>query len=314
MMRNRMRKTAWALGLTLWMGGAAMTNAQVTVRKITYNGWKGAYQLTNKTTELVFVPQIGRIMRYGFIGGANLLWNNRALDGKTIDLKNPPKDWQNFGGDKCWPAPQSRWGWPPDPIMEAGRQSVRVTAQKHLIVTGQAGKREKVRFIRDIALDAAGSGVTMVNTLTNTGDKPDTWAVWQITQTDNPDLMRMPLYKAGHFPDGFLVLTDPKPAPPLDNVTIESNEIHVRRDPKHTSKIGGDSPLGWIIAEKHGTRLRISTTLEAGKDYPDGGCALEIYTNDDPNQYVELELLGPLTALAPKAQISQTTRWELSRP
>lgn len=312
-MRNRMRNTAWAFGLTFWMGGAAMTNAQVTVKKITYNGWKGAYQLANKTTELVFVPQIGRIMRYGLIGGANLLWNNRALDGKTTDLKTPPKDWQNYGGDKCWPAPQSRWNWPPDPTLDSGGQSVRVTAQKHLIITGQPSRKEKVRFIRDIALDAEGSGVTMVNTLINVSDRPDTWAAWQITQTDNPDLMRLPLYKAGHFPTGFFVFGDAQPAPAPDNVTVEGEEVQARRNPKHTSKIGGDSPLGWIIAEKDGVHFRVSTVIETGKDYPDNGCALEIYTNDDPNRYVELELLGPLTPLAPKAQVTLTTRWELNR-
>ena len=312
-MRNKMQKTAWAFGLTLWMGGAAMTNAQVTVKKITYNGWKGAYQLANKTTELVFVPQIGRIMRYGYIGGANLLWNNRALDGKTIDLKNPPKDWQNFGGDKCWPAPQSRWGWPPDPVLDSGRQSIRLTSQKHLIVTGQASSREKARFVREITLDAEGSGVTMANTLINVSDKPDTWAAWQITQTDNPDLMRLPLYKAGHFPTGFFVFGDPQPVPVPDNVASVGDEIHVTRNAKHTSKIGNDSPLGWIIAEKNGVRFHVSTTVEVGKDYPDNGCALEIYTNDDSNPYVELELLGPLTSLAPKAQTTLTTRWELRR-
>ncbi len=306
-----MRKTGWAIGLTLWTGAAAMTNAQVTVKKVTYNGWQGAYRIANATTELVFVPQIGRIMRYGSVGGTNLLWNNRAMDGKTTNLKNPPKDWQNYGGDKCWPAPQSRWGWPPDPVMDSGRQSVRVTKDKHLIVTGQPSAKEKVRFIREIALDSEGSGVTITNTLMNVSDKPDTWSVWQITQTDGPDTVRLPLYKSGHFPNGFYVFGDAQPAPVPDNVAVLGEEVRIMLDPKHAAKIGGDSPLGQIVAEKDGIRFEVSQTVEAGREYPDSGCALEIYTSDGPNAYVELELLGPLTPLAPKAQVALKTRWRL---
>ena len=308
-----MRKMALAFGLTLLTGNVKMTAAQITVKKVAYNGWKDAYKLANQTTELVFVPQIGRIMRYGSIGGPNLLWNNRALDGKTTDMKNLPKDWQNYGGDKCWPAPQSRWGWPPDPVMDSGRQSVRVTKDRHLIVAGQPSAKEKVRFVRDIALDAEGSGVTIKNMLINVSDKPDTWAAWEVAQTDNPDLLRLPLYKAGHFPNGFFVFGDSQPAPVPDNVTVAGEEVHATRDAKRASKIGGDSPLGWIIAEKDGVRFEVSQTVEAGKAYPDSGCALEIYTSDGQNAYVELELLGPLTALAPKAQLSLTTRWRMSR-
>ena len=49
------------------------------------------------------------------VGGPNVLWENLKLSGKTVDLKSPGKDWTNFGGDKLWPAPQERSGWPPDP-------------------------------------------------------------------------------------------------------------------------------------------------------------------------------------------------------
>lgn len=315
MMLTGTRKPALIIAsMLLLMGGAKMTSAQVTVKRITYNGWEGAYRLANKTTELVFVPQIGRIMRYGLIGGANLLWNNRALDGKTTDLVHLPKDWQNYGGDKCWPAPQARWGWPPDPTLDSGRQSLKVTKQKHLRIVGQPSRKEKVQFVREIALDAEGSGVTIENTLINVSDKPNTWAVWEVAQTDNPDLIRLPLCKTGHFESGFYVFGDAQPTPVPDNVTVEGDEIHVRLDPKHASKIGNDSPLGWIVAEKDGTRFEVSQRVEAGKPYPDSGCALEIYTNDGPAAYVELELLGPLTSLTPKARVSLTTRWRLVSP
>src|ERR1043165_8928211 len=84
-----------------------------------YHGWKNCAVLSNGKFEVIYVPQIGRIMRYGRIGGPNMLWENPKYFGKTVDLKNPGKDWTNFGGDKLWSAPQDRWGWPPDPRIDA---------------------------------------------------------------------------------------------------------------------------------------------------------------------------------------------------
>ena len=119
----------------IWLlGGMLLTilhsaQAAVTVKTVTYNGWKGAVQMSNGTVEIVIVPQIGRIMRYGFVGGPNMLWNNIALAGKTTDLASASKDWNNYGGDKLWPAPQDRWAWPPDRVLDSAPQTVKKLAE-----------------------------------------------------------------------------------------------------------------------------------------------------------------------------------------
>src|SRR5207237_346878 len=79
------------------LGGALLFVAQaswgaVTAQRLPYHGWSGAYRLSNGTVDLVFVPQIGRIMRYGYVGGPNMLFENEKLSGKTTNLANPGKD------------------------------------------------------------------------------------------------------------------------------------------------------------------------------------------------------------------------------
>ena len=86
--------------------------------QIDYQTWPDAIRLFNGTAEAVIVPSIGRVMRYGHVGGENLLWENPKLYGQA-GAEPDAKTWRNFGGEKVWPWPQSDWAkhagrqWPP---------------------------------------------------------------------------------------------------------------------------------------------------------------------------------------------------------
>ncbi len=282
---------------------------ETAVKQLTYHGWQGAYHIENGTVELVYVPQIGRIMRYAYLGGPNMLWENSLLSGQKISEESAAKEWPNYGGDKLWPAPQSRWGWPPDPILDSGSAKVTISPDQHLLVTGQASTKSGVRFTRDIALDASGTGVTIKNTMTNTSDKPLEWSVWEITQVNDPDSTSMPLNTAGHFAQGYHVFSDGGAQPGILEVVNE--EVILRRSKTQSFKIGGDSPLVWLQADKGGYHIQVSAAYEAGGNYPDDGCGVEIYTNGDPLKYVELELLSPIRTIAPHESSKFTTYWKL---
>src|SRR4029078_7662808 len=82
------------------------------------NRCKDAYRISDGRTYAVVVPALGRVMRYALVGGANQLWN------AAPDRRFKPGEWQNWGGDKIWPAPQSQWpglsgqSWPPHPTFD----------------------------------------------------------------------------------------------------------------------------------------------------------------------------------------------------
>ncbi len=322
--------------LAALLAGCLMTaRCDVTVTKINYHGWSECFQLSNGDVELVYVPQIGRVMRYGAVGGPNVLWNNADLYGKTTDAANPGKEWINYGGDKLWPSPQSAWGWPPDPLMDSGQQNVTVTPNNHLLVEGHSSFKHRIRFLREISLDSTGTKVTFKNTMVNanrppvlpdpsdpkkTIPDPDrtraeklrvTWGIWEVTQVDSPTEMRLPLHKGGHFSQGYYVFKDSAPAAGAMDVT--PSVLRLRRDPAKSCKVGGDAPLGYLEADVHGFTFRVSAAVERGRNYPDDGCAQEIYTNPDPLTYVELELLAPIQTLDASKNTVFVTHWSLTK-
>ena len=316
---RRSRSTAPAMREALrigLIGGLLLTllhsaQAAVTVKTVMYNGWKGAVQMSNGTVEVVVVPQIGRIMRYGFAGGPNVLWNNAALAGKTTDLASAGKDWNNYGGDKLWPAPQDRWGWPPDRTLDSAPQTIQKLPNGHLLLTGQASKALGIQFRREIALEATGTAVTLTNTLVNTGTEDVDWAIWEVAQIDDPVEARLSLNKQGHFPTGYRVWGDD----PLQPEQFEQTETQLimKRSPKTSAKVGADAPNGQLEALVGTVKFTFSAPYEIGATYSDQGCAQQIYTNPDPAKYMEMELLGPILPLKPKGTRKFVTHWSLTK-
>jgi len=138
----------------------------VAVERVDYHGWPGCFRLTNGTVDVIVVPQIGRVMRYGPVGGPNLLWENPALAGRD---PNPSPaagvTWVNFGGEKVWPWPQDWEGptgrpWPPPP--EADQAGYDVMADgATLRMTSAPLRGFDVRVVRELTLAPTGTQLTI---------------------------------------------------------------------------------------------------------------------------------------------------------
>lgn len=262
--------------------------------------------MANGTVELVYVPQIGRVMRYAKIGAANILWENKKFEGKTASAMKKG-DWANFGGDKLWPAPQSLWHWPPDPILDGAPYQVEVR-EKSLKITGLSSAKSGVKFDRQIRMDPSGTVVHIVNRMTNTSAKTQELAVWEIVQTDDPDQILIPLELTDNMPLGWAPFDD-NPVNP-DFVTTRNGFLVVRRYPRLGSKLGSASSKGILTIQRKGVEFSFSAKKSPGK-YFDNGRFLQVYTNGDPDKYVELEILGPSTKLEPGQAATLRTTWLL---
>jgi hypothetical protein len=73
-------------------------------------------------------------------------------------------------------------------------------------------------------------------------------------------------------------------------------------------KLGYFNPHGWLAYWLDGVLFRKTFDVHAGLPHPDNNCNAEMYCND---QFVELESLGPLTTLPPRASIDLVETWEL---
>src|SRR4051794_19258518 len=153
--------------------GPATLPAGVSVERVDYRGWPGCFRLTNGTVDVVVVPQVGRVMRYGPVGGPNLLWENPALAGRDPN-PSPAADvvWANFGGDKVWPWPQDWAGrtgrqWPPPPEADQAGYDVIVLGDpgtagpRTLRMTSAPLRGFDVRVVREITLAPAGTELTI---------------------------------------------------------------------------------------------------------------------------------------------------------
>ena len=173
--------------------------AEVKRADVDFHGWR-AMKLSNGTVDVVVVPAIARIVYYGRAGGDladNVLWLNPQLVGQTFADADGETPWQNFGGDKAWAWPQygaGGWqelfgiagGWPPPQPFDRTPWTARFDGDA-IVLDAPPAPAYGVRPSRRVALDPAGTGVTVTTTFTPTRPDPATRpaaaaAVWHVTQ------------------------------------------------------------------------------------------------------------------------------------
>ena len=80
------------IALCLTWSWVTTSFASVSIERTEYKGWVDAVHLNNGEVELVVVPQIGRIMHYGFIGDENILWLDPETHGTVLPDGKPVLD------------------------------------------------------------------------------------------------------------------------------------------------------------------------------------------------------------------------------
>jgi len=285
-------------------------NSAVSDAPVTYHGWPGSFMLNNGKVEVVVVPAIDRVMQFHFVGEDAMLWENPATQGKAADAT--AKDWQNFGGDKSWPAPQDDWpkqigrGWPPP----AGFDSVPV----HGIRKGNTVDLESpidpaygIRIRRHIELDPLKPVMTITTTYEKLRGDPVRVGIGVITQLRDPLRVFMVLPPKSQFPKGYALLQFD---PPHD-AQLDGRLFSLTRSPSARSQIGSDADTLLWMNDRY--VLRIDSPRVAGAGYADQGCNTVIYTNAGPEAYVELETFGPLISMKVGDQIERTNTYTLMR-
>ena len=278
----------------------------VSVTRIDYHGWKGCYRLANSTLEVIVVPAIGRIMGLRRIGDdAGVLWENRELDGQLPQAN--PGSWANFGGEKCWPAPQSDWprvmghDWPPPAGFDASQFEASVT-DSGLMLKSPVDAAWGIEAVRHIEIDLAVPVVRVRTEFHKVGGKPVRVAVWTIAQFDDPACVAIELPPNSKFPGGYTHLSKPDP----QGLAVNGGLLTFVRHPREFVKIGSDA--GKIVWVGAASIVRVESEIVPGV-YPDGGCRVEVYTNPGAQKYVELETLGPLVNLEAGQTIEHTTTY-----
>ncbi|MEB3279937.1 MAG: PQQ-dependent sugar dehydrogenase [Lyngbya sp.] len=280
-----------------------------------YDG-RRAFRLSDGRTEAVIVPEIGRVMGYGFVGGSNLLWNSpRKTYGEN--------EWKNWGGDKTWPAPQLWWpaisegSWPPDPAWDGNAHTAKILPNNHLQMTSEVAKGFGARVVREFWFEDNGD-FAIAQTVEKVKGEPLLVSIWNVTQLQPPDAMFIPLNSQSVYKQNFHWINPPKNDSPLVNITPTLLQVRpsVGVSTKNRYKIGADSRVTALAAVFDGVAMIEKATRSDG-EYPDGavggaGFPVEVYNNGDAlENYIELELLSPLHLLKNGDRYQHTVRWSL---
>lgn len=259
-----------------------------------YHGWPDSIWFSNGKAEVIVVPAAGRIMQFRFAGEAEgAFWENENLQGKTADPETT--DWQNFGGDRVWPAPQSHWtdfvgtNWPP-PTGFDGSPMVAKTDGWTVILTSPVDRHYGIRVERRIELDP-NEPVMYVTTAFEKVEGPTLdVAITVATQLKEPDAIYSPLPLVSRFPQLFNPVTEHRPP----TLKVRDGLLSLRRDPKLAHTIGLECGRLLWIGKDHMLMIESPRLPLPLGIYPDSGNNAEISTHPNPLEYVEFEMLAPL--------------------
>ncbi len=285
---------------------------QPAISQTIYEG-REAFRLTDGKSEAVVVPSLGRVMRFGKVGGENLLWNSPA----STQFK--AGDWKNYGGDKTWLSPQSSWGtfhgkngWPPDPAFDGTPHQPEVLSGGKLKLVSNTSPRLGIRLERVMWFSDAGEFVIEQSAVKTSGE-PVRVGLWSISQSA-PGTVFVPLAPDSAYQNGFMRFGN---APSTEQSVSTASEM-LRLDPQARgggAKFGVDAPVA-SLASVRGGLAWVQRSAKPKGQYPDGaedhGFPVEIYVNGDQKTfYVELELLGPLVNMVKGQKQTHTVRWSL---
>lgn len=282
-------------------------------------------EIRNADTRVVVVPEVGRILFYGFADGANVLYEDPSLFGRTLPApgqffeEDRTPVWLNFGGDKVWPTEQSQWpetngiGWPPDPWFDGGAQSARLLPDG-VEMTSEVSGFNGARITRSIRLAAEGTRLSIgqriekVRKGLKAAAEPVSFTMWSVTQIRPPEQVLLPLRTGSPYPGRWHDYR-------LDNRDC-ANEVEVLGDVAAfcpisgpPQKIGVDADP-WLAGIVGDALIVQRFRRESGAVYPDGGLCATVFACP---HYVELELMSPLRPLALGESMKFDIAWELHR-
>jgi hypothetical protein len=249
-------------------------------------GWTNAFKLQNPALEIIVAPRAGRIVRISYKGGDNILrldagLKDRAPNGGSDEL------WMNYGGDWIWPLAQSRWtsiaksDWPPPtPLAEKpwmGTAWKDADGTPCCQMSREYGEPINIKVSRLIKLDKEAARFSIRQRIERTNPSELPVVLWNISQIAGASRVVIPRGPDSMFEKGVKALLF---AMPDDRNLTSCGHALVYDATEGERKLCSDSKRSWIAAQKGGIVIVERATSELAEGVrPDGGCAVEMYSN-----------------------------------
>ena len=281
-------------------------------------GWTNAYRLQNDRVEAVFVPAIGRLVHFAPLQGASPFRLEPTLQGKA-----PPEGERffNIGGDWLWPVSQARWAaitedgkdWPPPSLLAdlpwACSAWTDADGVQCVQLTREYGAPLNIRVSRRFCLAPDSPALVVQQSIERTAASDIPIVLWNISQIAQAEQIVLPFDRVSRVRSSLKVLVGRKPS--KKQLVACGNALVYLAAPGSETKLGSTSSRGWIAAAKSTNVIFESVANTASGDYPDGGCVVEVYSNQGLG-YSEIETLSPEMNLEPGTVLENTLRIELA--
>lgn len=277
----------------------------IKVEKTAYAGWPNCYRLSNGVIDLIVTSDVGpRIIRFGFDGGENEFGEMKDQVGLTGG-----DEWRIYGGHRLWHSPEAKpRSYYPD------NEPVQVEeTEDGLSVLQPVEKTTGIQKSLQISMSPDSPRVEVIHRLENKGLWPVELAPWALSVMRTGGVCVVPQPQGDPealLPNRSLTLwpyTDMSDA----RLTWGRKYIMLRQNPnvEPPCKFGLSASDAWVAYVNQGVAFVKLFDYYRDAIYPDNGCSVEVYTND---QFLEAETLGPLSYLEPGDMVEHTEVWHLT--
>lgn len=269
---------------------------------VSYGGWNRCARIVADNTEAIVTLEVGpRIIRYGTVGGPNMLVEYQKDMGKTGG-----DEYRSYGGHRLWIAPEE------DPkTLHPDNNEVSVREEGGWLVF--TAPVEKWFVQKEMRIQVQGEAIRIEHRIYNLGAYVAELAPWALTVMAPGGVCLFP--NPSFIPHTEKVL----PARPMAlwHYTDLSDprwtwgkrvcrlEQHADKGPQ---KIGAFIDQGYAAYANHGQVFLKRFGADTDYEYPDFGCNFETFTRQD---MLEVESLGPMESVPPGEYASHWETWYL---
>ena len=287
----------------------------VSVKEIeNYKEYGKCVVISNGEIEAYVTVDLGpRIIRFGFLGGKNILFDNRkAFTPKTdkvyTDYYGEGKAWENFGGHRVWMTKETYpETYTPDD------QPVKYTVTENGAVFEQPDDTKNgVKKMFEIKMDPDDANMQIKTTVKNISENEMEFAVWciSVAAADGTLIIPMNTNDTGYLANRTISVW---PYTDLSDSRLRFGKkyVTVKQDTnaKVPFKIGLDLNGGQVYYV-NGNDVFCKKYENNHPDgiYPDNGVSFETYTN---NVMIEIENLSEVKKVASGEENTMVESWSL---
>lgn len=286
--------------------------SKITVIPATYGQWGNCVAISNGTVELIASLDFGpRIIRYGFVGGENLFFEDKNLAITQQGEAFAPVgggEWRIYGGHRLWVSPEAI---PSTTYPDNDKVSWTVLADG-VILKPEVEKWNQLQKEIEIRLSPLNGEVTVIHRITNLSPWAIEFAPWALSVMAPGGKAIIPQVKRG---TGAGILANRVfslwPYSKMNDKRVYWGDLFItlQQDSEMPPfKFGSNNEEGWAAYYLHDNLFVKTYDHNPEATYPDYGVSFEAYTNQF---FLELETLGALKSVKSAETVTHQEKWNL---